>query len=209
MKMRRFLVSTWFAGALFAAPAFAGDPASQKDPAAGMSAQEKAMMEAYMKAATPGPMHELLKSGIGHWELTITNWMAPGAPPQTSKATSDRRLAFGGRFVIEEAKGESVVPGQPPFEGMGISGYDNVSKKFFSTWMDNMGTGIMTSTGTYDASAKSWSYTGTYNDPLIGKAKTIRMVIKETDPSHATLEMFDKAPDGKEFKSMQIQYVKK
>ncbi len=30
-----------------------------------------------------------------------------------------------------------------PFEGMGIDGYDNLAKQYVSTWVDNMGTGIM------------------------------------------------------------------
>ena len=46
-----------------------------------------------------------------------------------------------------------------PFEGMGIVGYDNLLKKFVSVWIDNMGTGLMPGTGTYDAATKTYTYT--------------------------------------------------
>jgi hypothetical protein len=32
-----------------------------------------------------------------------------------------------------------------PFEGLGYTGYDNVKKQYFGTWIDSMSTGIMTS----------------------------------------------------------------
>src|SRR5215470_4588351 len=44
-------------------------------------------------------------------------------------------------------------------QGMAVEGYDNVKKKFVSSWIDNMGTAIMISEGTYDAGAKTLTYT--------------------------------------------------
>ena len=40
------------------------------------------------------------------------------------------------------------------FTGMAIEGYDNVKKKFVSSWIDNMGTMILNSEGTYDPAAQ-------------------------------------------------------
>jgi hypothetical protein len=34
-----------------------------------------------------------------------------------------------------------------PFEGISTLGYDNAKKTFFSTWIDNMGTGMMVMEG--------------------------------------------------------------
>jgi hypothetical protein len=203
MNLRPWIVALCCAAALAASPILAADPA-----APGPSPEEMAMMEAYMKAATPGPMHELLKQSVGTYDLTVTSWMAPGTPPQISQATAERTFVLG-RFVIEKTKGDAMFPGGPAFEGMGISGYDNVSQAFFSTWMDNMGTGIMMSSGTYDERSKTFDYRGTYNDPLTGKPKTVRMTVREIDDATSVFEMYDKGPDGKEFKSMEIKYAKR
>ena len=48
--------------------------------------------------------------------------------------------SLGGRYVIGKFAG--TMMGQP-FEGMSTMGYDNAKKMFTSTWVDNMGTGIV------------------------------------------------------------------
>ena len=42
-----------------------------------------------------------------------------------------------------------------PFQGMSTMAYDNGKKTFMSTWIDNMGTGILETEGTYDAGTKT------------------------------------------------------
>ena len=46
-----------------------------------------------------------------------------------------------GRYIKVDVAGD--MPGMGPFTGFGLTGFDNVSKKFVSTWVDNMGTGMM------------------------------------------------------------------
>ena len=60
-------------------------------------------------------------------------------------------MALGGRFLEERV--QSSFMGQP-FSGIGYTGYDNVKKKYVSTWMDNMGTMIMVMEGTPDPAGK-------------------------------------------------------
>src|SRR5229473_2520705 len=88
------------------------------------SAAEKEMMEKYTKAATPGPEHQQMAKMAGKWKLSVTTWMMPGAPPMKSEATSEYRAILGGRFLEEEVHG---TMGDQPFEGRGLSGYDNVT----------------------------------------------------------------------------------
>ena len=38
-----------------------------------------------------------------------------------------------------------------PFSGVGIDGYDNLRKKYVTTWIDTMGTGIFSMEGTASA----------------------------------------------------------
>ena len=52
-----------------------------------MSAQEKAMMEAWMKSMTPGPAHKTLDGMVGTWDTKVKSWMNPTTPPMESTGT--------------------------------------------------------------------------------------------------------------------------
>src|SRR6187549_847720 len=91
----------------------------------------------------------------------ITTWMSPGAPPQESTGTSENKWVLGGRFVQQSHEGNFM--GQP-FSGVGYTGYDNFKKKYVGTWMDTMGTMIMVSQGSADATGKTLSMTSTIDD---------------------------------------------
>jgi len=98
--------------------------------------------------------------------------------------------------------------GGVPFEGFGMTGFDNVSKKYYNVWADNMGTGIMTSTGTADASGKTFTYNGEYNCPITGGKKTAKSILKIVGDDKLVYEMYDKTPDGKEFVSLEVTYAR-
>jgi hypothetical protein len=180
--------------------AAAGVPAAAQQ--GEMTAEQKAQMEAWTKAATPGPEHARLAGGVGTWNATVTIWDAPGAPPQLSQAKSVRRLALGGRVLVDDFTGSMMGM---PFEGLGTNGYDNVEKKWWSTWSDNMSTGLMTMTGACDADAKKGcEYRGSMADPVTGKAKPTHSKVFWPADGEEHFEMFDKGPDGKEFRIMEI-----
>ena len=112
-----------------------------------------------------------------------------------------------GRYCQELASGQMMGA---PFNGMGITGYDNVLGKYVSTWIDNMGTGIMSSQGTADASGKVITFVGTTSDPVSGKPSKMRMVTTIADDDHHTLDMYGIPPGGKkEMKTMTIEYTRK
>ena len=185
-------------GMLVAAQTFAADAPS---------ADQQAMMEKMTKAATPGAPHAMLAKLAGEWTATVKFQMDPSQPWQTSTGTSVVTVLMDGRYIQES--NTSVMMGQP-FSGMGVTGYDNVSGKYVSTWIDNMGTGIMTSVGTADASGKVITWIGTMNDPVTGKPAKSRMVTTMTDKDHHIFEMFGVPPGGKkEMKIMTIDYVRK
>ncbi len=169
------------------------------------AAAEKAAMEAMAKAAAPGPEHKKLEQLVGTWDTTMTSWMAPGTPPSVSKGTTTNRWILGGRYL--EQKVASEYMGQP-FSGLGYTGYDNVKKQYFGTWMDNFGTGVMTSTGKMDG-ASAWTFSGTYTDPMTGKDSRFEEKVKVVDKDHHTFEMYGPGPDGKMFKMMEAKYTRK
>jgi hypothetical protein len=102
------------------------------------------------------------------------------------------------------------MPGMGPFNGFGIYGFDNVSQKFQSTWIDNMGTGMMVGTGELSPDGKSVTWDFTYNCPIQKKPVHMREVDTFTSPNSRTLEMFGADPkSGKEYKMMSIELTKK
>jgi predicted enzyme related to lactoylglutathione lyase len=120
---------------------------------------------------------------------------------------------MGGRYVITEHTGKMQMPGadgkmtDTEFKGMSTEGYDNAKKKFVSTWIDNMGTGIMVSEGDYDAASKTLTYLGDYSPAPGVKTKT-RQAIKFVDKDHRTMEMYEDR-GGQEVKTMEISYTRK
>lgn len=174
---------------------------------------EAEMMAAMMELAKPGENHKLLAGGVGTWDYKVKFWMNPDNPPVESAGTSVARTVMDGRYVITHHTGKMQMPGpdgammDTQFDGMAVEGYDNVKKKFVSSWIDNMGTGIMNSEGTYDASAKTFTYLAEY-EPMPGMKTKLRQVLKVTDPNHRILEFFEDR-GGKEVRTMEIGYTRK
>lgn len=177
------------------------------DPPPAMSAQQQAMMEKMTKAATPGPQHEMLKKLAGDWTAKVRFQMDPSQPWQESASTSTVTMLMDCRYCQEVVSGEMMGG---PFNGIGLTGYDNVIGKYVGTWIDNMGTGIETMQGTADASGKVITWVGTMSDPVTGKPSKNRMVTTIVDDDHHTLEMYAVPPGAKkEMKTMTIEYTRK
>ena len=181
-----------------------GALAQDKKPAQApeMDAQQKAAMEAWQKASTPGPQHKQLAEMAGTWEVTIKSFEG-GGEPQLSKGQAVRKMILGDRFLQEEYKGTYM--GQP-FDGMGLTGYDNVLKRFTMVWVDSMGTGVMVGNGGMDPSGKVLTSSMTYSDPITGKPAAMRQVMKKESKDAESFEMYGPGPDGKELKMMEMTY---
>lgn len=168
------------------------------------------MQEAWEKAMAPGTEHAHLEKAAGTWEGEVKMWMMPGAPPSESTCSTVITSIMGGRYTQSTTKGTlDMGEGPRPFEGMGIYGFNNVTKQYESTWIDNMGTGMMTGTGTLSADGKVLTWTMTMADPITGKNSTSREVDTIIDDNHTMLEMFGAGFDGKETKMMEIKYTRK
>lgn len=182
--------------------AWGSSPAQEKGKTPAQEEIEKAMM----KAAQPGEHHKHLEAWIGSWTFDSKMWMAPGAPPTESKGTCERKMIFGGRYLYEEFKGEA---GGMPFEGLGITGYDNVAGMYRTFWIDNMGTTMMTGTGQCGNDGKVLEMKLQYTDPMTGGEQTARTVSTMESADKQTFEYYGKGPDGKEFKMMEIVYERR
>lgn len=198
------------ASILVAAASLAGvlsaqDPA--KKPAAKTAPpDEKAMMEAWVKAATPGEAHRKLDAVVGTFDTKVRTWMDPSQPPEDSIGTSVSNWVLGNRYI--EQKYEGTMMGEP-FNGIGYTGYDNIQKKYIGVWMDSAGTGMLDMTGTMDAAGKVLSSKSTMWDAMTGKTTPIETKMTIVDNDHHNFELWGKAPNGKSFKMMQIEYTRK
>ena len=209
MRLRTKTAAALASLALIAGAALAADskPMANKDtkPAApanaGTMGMSEADMQAMMKAAMPGPQHQHLAKMAGDWTFTNTFWMGPGAPPQTSTGTMHADAVLGGRYVEHHWMGSMM--GQP-FEGHGTEGYDNVSKQWVTTWIDNMGTGMMNGSGTCNDTMSTCTYMSKMWDPTTGKETSMKSVITWVNDNEFHNEMYGPAPDGKEMKMMEI-----
>lgn len=183
--------------------------AGKKDSTATSAAQAAApvdsatMMKNWQAYMTPGDMHKMVASWDGNWTCAVTSWMQPGAPPMTNGGTATNKMILGGRYQSSYFKGS--FEGMP-FEGMGTLGYDNAKKIFISTWVDNMGTGVMKLEGPWDAATKSMELKGIMIDPGTGKEAPVRETFVINDDNTQTMAMYAKGPDGKEFKTMEIVF---
>jgi hypothetical protein len=162
-------------------------------------------MKAWTTYMTPGDVHKMLAKDDGVWEEDITLWMSPGAPPTKSTATVTNKMILGGRY--QESRHVGSINGMP-FEGMGLTGYDNAKKVFVSSWVDNMSTGIMNMEGVWDEKTKTATFTGISYDPMSGKDMKVRQTFKWIDDNTQMMEMFAEQ-NGKEVKTMEIRLTRK
>lgn len=180
-------------------------PALAQDAPPEMSPEEAAMMQAYQQAGTPGPQHAGLAKTAGTYDLAIKSWMAPDAPPSSESGTATRSMILGDRVMVEEV--EATMHGQS-FTGHGMTGYDNVTGKYWSTWNDSMSTGLMVSEGTCDDQG-ACSFSGSWHDPVSKQEVSARMTTKWTSPTVEVFEMYGPGPDGEEYRMMEMTYTRR
>lgn len=164
-----------------------------------MNPDMAAMMQAWQAAATPGAPQQELAEMAGTWKMHVKMWMEPGAEPEVSEATATRQMILGGRYLEEKVSGTTM--GQP-FEGRGLTGFDNVKGKYWSTWVDNMGTGVMTSVGEKEPSGRL-VFHGTYNDPMSKQPVKNKTVMWKEGPNKEVMEMWEHRGE-KMVKTMEI-----
>jgi hypothetical protein len=165
---------------------------------------DPADMKAWMNYMTPGPMHQMLAKFNGTWKESVTFWMKPDAPASSSTSTCVNQMIMDNRY--QESNHVGDMNGMP-FEGRGYLGYDNAKNVFVSTWMDNMGTGIMSMEGKWDEKNKVIHFTGNMVDPMTGKELKVREEFKMIDDNNQLMEMY-MTQNGKEFKSLEIKFTR-
>ena len=199
------------ATAIIVTPIFAEEPKTN-DATASPQMSDAEMMAKMMELSKLSENHKLLAQLAGTWTYSVKMWMAPDAPPMESKGRAVRKPIMEGRYFVANFTSEMKMPGEDgkmknfEFKGTSIEGYDNVQKKFVSAWCDNMGTGILMSTGTYDDSTKTFTYNSEM-EMLPGMKTKVREVIKVVDADHHNFEWYEDR-GGQEVKTMEINYTR-
>ena len=180
-------------------------PVMAKEKKQAKQMEQQAMMEMYQNLATPSEPHKQFESLAGTWTTQTKEWMEPGKPPTEAAGSADMKMLLGGRFLQQDFTGEMM--GQP-YTGMGITGYDNLRKKYVSIWLDTMGTGPFMMEGTGSADGKTITLKGQHTEPG-GGHMTHRAVWKIVDSNTQTFDMWGNHGGGKEMKVMEIVYTRK
>ncbi len=174
----------------------------QQQGKAGMSEE---MMAKWKEYATPNENHKILDQLVGDWEYSIKSWMSSEAAPEEATGTAQAKWIMDGRFVEQTVQGTHMGES---FVGQEVTGFDNATKEYVSTWFDSMGTGMMIAKGIYDPASKILTESGDFMCPLRGQMK-FRWETKIIDQDNYIFECYTNDQSGKEYKSMEIVYKRK
>jgi len=166
--------------------------------AAVVVAQEGEVPPEVMKAMMPGEHHEPLKLLAGEYTLAGSAWMVAGAEPMTFTGTRSAEMILDGRYLRERVVSEFMGM---PFKGFGILAYDNTAEHYIYAWLDNMGTAVTTSYGSYGEDG--WTLEGEHADPATGKTEKFKNTFRLTETGF----VFEWFEQGR--KNMEITYTRK
>ncbi|MCI0472645.1 MAG: DUF1579 domain-containing protein [Ignavibacteria bacterium] len=167
-------------------------------------AQDESMQK-WMAYMTPGNEHKELAKQNGDWVYSMKSWMDPASEPTVSEGTATCEMMLDGRYQLMKVYGN--VMGMP-FNGISTTAFDNGKKIWISTWIDNLGTGLMYAEGKYDESTKCIVFKGKMYDPMSGKDIDFKENMLFIDENTMGMDMFS-VIDGKDVKNMEIRYTRK
>lgn len=207
--MRHNLFALFFtAVALCGAPAQAQEKAPVKTPHVEML--DEAVITTLEKSTAPTDQHQLLSGLEGSWYYDLKYWDKDGADAQTSSGTMMNKMAVGGLFLQSETTLILNIGGQNiAYEGWGMLGYDTAKKAYTSVWADSMHAGIITGSGTYDEKQNAIDVKGVFHNPLIGKERNYRSVLRFPEDGTYTQSIYIAGDSGKEFKVLEMTFERR
>jgi hypothetical protein len=181
-----------------------GRHAFSDDGKAGGAMPSEAEMEKMMEVlATPGDAHKWLASAEGTWDVAVKEFAMGTGAVRESKGTATIRMILGGRWQEQVYSGTHK---DKPFEGRGLTGYDNGKKEFVNYWLDSGSTSAGVSVGQCSDDRKTLTMIGTWEMP--GMKMLYRMVQTTKSEKEVVMSLFG-SMDGKEFPMMELTYSRK
>ena len=160
-----------------------------------------AMEKAYENYRTPSKAHKMLAKDTGIWDASMTFWMPDNPEPQKAVSVAQYKMILGGLY--QEGTFTGDMWGMP-FEGRGLTAFDNATEEYIATWVDNFGTGVMITRGKYEEANNRIVLFGNMVDPGTKKEKKVKEVLTYIDDNNQKMEMFDVDENGKETRTMEI-----
>lgn len=166
--------------------------------------QMQAMGEVFQRYQTPGTAHRTMADQfVGEWEVRSEFWMMPESDPQVTVSTARTTPIMGGRYLREDVTGSFMGR---EWQGMSLTGYDNALGEYTYLWIDDMGTGMASGTGTYDPATKTYTYFGEMTDAMEqAMLRTKSVITMQSDDRHV-FEMFGEAENGEWLRMMRLTY---
>lgn len=153
-------------------------------------------------ATAIGPQYVQLTRLAGHWTVQQSMWTAADAPPVIDRGSAMYAMVLGGRHLRQELR---IASGKP-FEGLGYIGYDDVTGKYYSSWMDTNFAGIILAYGTYDPASRTYQFVGEMGAK--GDAPVpVRELMRIADNDHFVYEYYE-TRGGKEALAIRLQYTR-
>lgn len=181
-----------------------GRRAFSDDGKAGGAMPSEEEMEKMMEVlAKPGDMHRWLAASEGTWDVTAKHYDMKGAVTE-SKGSATIKMILGGRWQEQTYSGS--YKGKP-FDGFGLTGYDNAKKEFVGYWFDSMGTSAGVSTGQASEDRKTLTMAGSWEMP--GMKMTYRTTLTVKSEKEMVFSVSGSMGGGKEFPMMELAYTRK
>ncbi|MSR18206.1 MAG: DUF1579 domain-containing protein [Phycisphaerales bacterium] len=198
--LNRLYTTTFAALALITAATLAGARIADDG---GPDIDDLAAMKAMAAYSTPGAEQAWLAKFTGEWTTLVRHWDNPSAPPMESSGMAVCAMELGGRFLTTRVTGQFMGM---PYEGMGSTAFDNGHRRFQYTWMDTMGTAIITGQGTLESATDTLNWTTTMFDPVANADIACRQTTEWIDSDRFVDTLFVPQAGGTELKVMEIVY---
>jgi hypothetical protein len=163
--------------------------------------ERAAMLQKMRELGTPGAPHRQLAAMEGNWTTKTLSWESPDLPPRKSTGTSRQKMILDGRFLQNVETGDMMGT---PYTGIGITGFDNSTRKFVTLWMSSTSTAVFHVEGTA-SDDRTVIYQSRPMDTPMGSMK-FRIVTHMIDDDHYRFEMYGSGESGRENKMMETLY---
>ena len=150
-----------------------------------------------MPSQAPPPEVKVLEEDVGLWRAFVEVRPSADAPVQKSEGTLACRMC--GTWLVSDFKNETSG-----FEGHGISGWDQIEKRYVATWVDPMRRGLVVMHGAWDPHARTMTFVGEMSRPD-GSRLRWREVTEKAAPDVRIFRSFVPSPPG-ELEVMTVRY---
>ncbi len=170
-----------------------------------LSQDEKGRGQGQGGSDKPGPIHKELARMAGDYETVAKFWIKPGTEPMVSNGTAKITSVVNGGCILEESTGTQMGQG---FKALRLTGYNNLTKQYESTWTYSLATGLMHMTGTSKDDGKTIEWVASYTNDN-GAKQNLYVSTRRIDDDQFVVELVAKTPDGNKGPTLETTYTRK